>query len=680
MSESLMNLKAGSRASRLALVQVEEIRSLIDARGLEVCFEHKAYQTQGDQDKTTPLTENLADDFFTNSLDQALINHEIDIAIHSAKDMPERMAKELAIFALTKSEDETDCFVGVKHFKDLPDGARVGTSSLVRQQSILKLNPKLKTVDIRGTIEERIAQLDEGKFDGIIVATIALKRLGLEDRIKDIMDWNAAPLQGQVAIVGRKADVKLKKLFAAIDVRRTYGTIHLVGAGPGDPELITLKGLNAIKQAECIVYDFLVDASLLEYAPKAEKIYAGKRKGAHCLSQDELCKLLIDKAKSGVSVVRLKGGDPFIFGRGSEEIANARSHSIDVSVTPGVSSATGIPTLLGIPLTARDVASSVAFISGHQKNENALDHCAIDIPNVDTIVFLMGLTKIHLIVEGLKRAGWKEETPMIVISKGTRVDQRVVCSNLKTIIDDIKKAALEQPALIIAGNVVDFYQAGQTQKDNVLFTGTNPQRYHLFGQVIHWPMINIQKLNLEDARIHEIKSQCRDFDCLLFTSAFSARFFFETFKTIDEWKTKKIFSIGQNTTEALNALGVEPDLTSTFETSEGFLKEIMKALDVSGKKILFPRSNLPNPYLKEKLTKQGAEVVELTVYENTKPPKKDLPTEPIDKVIFTSPSTVRNFLKDYGAIPQSWHIVAKGPLTDRYLKEAGYKSEVLISE
>ncbi len=274
----------GSRASSLALTQVEEIKSLLKAKGVNISFEIKTYQSTGDQDKKTPLTDiKIPDNFFTDALDEALLKKEIDIAIHSAKDLPQDLAEGLEIFALTRSLDDTDSFVGKVNFNDLSKGAKVGTSSLIRQKNIKELNSDIEIIDIRGTIQERLKLIEQGVCEGIIVATAALKRLGLAHLIKDILPWEATALQGQLAIVGRREDQELKKIFSSIDVRREYGRVILVGAGPGDPELMTLKGVKALKTADCIFYDYLIDKDLLKHAPQAEQIYVGKRKGEHTL-------------------------------------------------------------------------------------------------------------------------------------------------------------------------------------------------------------------------------------------------------------------------------------------------------------------------------------------------------------------------------------------------------------
>ncbi len=454
----IKKIKAGTRSSPLARVQVKEIFSLLAEQGKNISFEEVIYQTHGDRDKKTLLTDNLLDDFFTDTLDQALLNNEIDIAIHSAKDLPKKINDDLEIFALTKSLDDTDAFVGKGKFSELKPGAKVGTSSFLRQKSLKELNPNLRCVDIRGTIAERIQLMEKGFCDGVIVATVALKRLKLGHLIKNIMPWEGTPLQGSLAVVGKIGRDDLKKIFTSIDIRKKFGKVYLVGAGPGDPGLITVKGLGILKKADCIFYDYLAPEEVLKHAPKAKKVYVGKRKGEHALPQPELNKLIRQKVTQGKTVVRLKGGDPLIFGRGADEIEYLRAYHIHVEIIPGVSSATGLASLLGIPLTARGISSSVAFLSGYEHDETAGEMKLPAIPQVDTIVFLMGLTKLKEIILSLKKNHWKETTPIIIISKGTYLDEKIVIGTLQDIEKKVSQEKIEPPALIIVGEVVRFYK------------------------------------------------------------------------------------------------------------------------------------------------------------------------------------------------------------------------------
>jgi uroporphyrinogen III methyltransferase / synthase len=675
-----MNLpiKIGSRGSRLAIAQVHEVLGLLGQRAETQLI---TFQTKGDKDKTTPLTSQPADDFFTDTLDEALIQNSIDIAVHSAKDLPKTLRDGLEIFALTKSVGDADAWVSNYSWDNLPKGAKVGTSSLLRQSQVKELRPDVTIVDIRGTIEERIELVKQGKVDGIIVAACALERLGLKDTIKDLFPWEGMPLQGQLAIVGRSADQDLKNFFEFIDVRRQYGKVTLVGAGPGDAELITLKGLKALSGCDCVFYDYLVDKNILKHAPQAEHIYAGKRKGDHTLTQSELSRLLRLKAMDGKNVVRLKGGDPLIFGRGADEIQYLSQYHIETQVIPGVTSATGIPSYLGVPLTARGVSSSVAFVSGHEEDEDKAGNAKpVRIPSAETIVFLMGLTKLNQIVMSLKNSGWVDQTPVMIISQGTKADEQIVKGHLNDIEDLVEKTKLKPPALIIVGKTVDFYRP-KPQK-TFLHCGTNPELYAGLGKIIPWPMIEIKSKEFSTDEKNKLKNDFKKADLVVLTSPSAVAHFMPlmlSMLTLEELKAKLFAVIGRQTGRNLENFGVTAQIISAEETAQGFFKTLSTIMQVKGKTILFPRSSLPNPFLKDSLVNQGANVLEWTVYENTKPVFKELPQRNIHGVIFTSPSTFNNFIDDYKAFPKDWQILAKGPATQAAITAAGYNTIKVLS-
>jgi uroporphyrinogen III methyltransferase/synthase len=673
------SLRVGSRASPLAMIQVEEIFRLLANQDAKPAYVLKTYQTCADKDLVTPLTTNSAENFFTDTLDQAVLNGEIDVAIHSAKDLPRLLPEGLTIVALSAPLDETDAFIGRGRLADLPAGARIGTSSLLRQEGVRQINPQVELVSIRGNIHQRIEHWKAGRYDGIIVATCALKRLGLEHEIVEILPWEGAPLQGQLAAVARSDDRWMRELFACIDVRKTYGRVTLVGAGPGDPDLISMRGIKALKHADCVFYDYLVHPDLLWYAPYAQKINAGKRKGQHTLSQKELSRQLREKAMAGKQVVRLKGGDPFIFGRGAEEMAYLKAYHLEVDVVPGISSATGIPSSLGIPLTARGISSSVAFVSGHT-DEDKQDF--VEIPDTDTIVFLMGLSKLETIVHELRAAGRERDTPIMIVSKGTRWDEHLVTGTLEDILQKTVSQHLAPPALIIVGRIVDFAHYTSKICRHILYTGTNPGKYRHLGRILHHPMIAIQQRPLTPATLEMIQSELRRNPIVLLTSRFAVYYFFQAL--IQYGIPREMYHpldyavIGGNTALALSPYGIVPRVIAPLETSEGMLAAMIQTFQLKGRHILFPRSSLTNPYLKNELDLRGGVVTELPIYDNVKPQRRDLPLERIDAVIFTSPSTVRNFLTDYRQIPQSWHIFSKGPHTQRYLAGEGYSSEILL--
>jgi len=229
------------------------------------------------------------------------------------------------------------------------------------------------------------------------------------------------------------------------------GKVYLVGAGPGDPELITVKGMKLIQQADAIIYDFLIDEHLLSFARKdAELICAGKSSSHHTMKQEEINQLLAEKAKEHSVVVRLKNGDPYVFGRGAEEAASLAEQGIPFEVVSGVSSAIAVPASAGVPLTHRDYASSVAIITGHRRDDEELK-----IPNADTLVFLMPVANLERIAEKLLEEGRSPETPCALIEKGTLPGQKVVQGNLGSIFKNSKAQDIKPPAIFVVGDVVN---------------------------------------------------------------------------------------------------------------------------------------------------------------------------------------------------------------------------------
>jgi uroporphyrin-III C-methyltransferase len=229
------------------------------------------------------------------------------------------------------------------------------------------------------------------------------------------------------------------------------GKVYLVGAGPGDPELITVKGLKLIQKADAIIYDFLIDKRLLSFARKdAELICVGKSPTYHTMKQEEINRLLAEKAENHSIVVRLKNGDPFVFGRGAEEATSLAEQNVSFEVVSGVSSAIAVPASAGVPLTHRDYASSVAIITGHRREDGE-----VKIANTDTLVFLMPVANLERIAEKLLKEGKSPETPCVLIEKGTLPGQKVVQGNLANIVENSKAEDVKAPAVFIVGEVVN---------------------------------------------------------------------------------------------------------------------------------------------------------------------------------------------------------------------------------
>ncbi|GMT45168.1 MAG: hypothetical protein IEMM0006_1000 [bacterium] len=252
------------------------------------------------------------------------------------------------------------------------------------------------------------------------------------------------PLRGNLVVVAKRDNEPLKKLFRKIDIRKNFGRVHLAGFGPGDPELMTLKTNKVLSEADIIFYDDLLDSSCLKKY-SGEEVYVGKRKGKHSKDQDEINRMLYEAALKGLKVVRLKGGDAMIFGRGGEEISYLRQRFIDVEVIPGVTSAIAAAAESLIPLTHRGVASSVAFCTGHPENK-------IRIPDADTLVYYMGASSLKIIAEKLMRNGLSDDTPTAVIRNASLPSQQVLTTTLKKIVTD--NIVAQSPSLIIVGDTI----------------------------------------------------------------------------------------------------------------------------------------------------------------------------------------------------------------------------------
>src|SRR5512140_1184060 len=328
---------------------------------------------------------------------------------------------------------------------------------------------------------------------------------------------------------------------------QSIGKVYLIGAGPGDPGLITVKGLECVKKADVIIYDYLANERLLDHRrPEAELVYVGKQGGKHTLPQDDINVLIVERAKGGKIVARLKGGDPFIFGRGGEEAEELADDGIPFEVVPGVTAATSVPTYAGIPLTHREHTASVAFVTGHEDptKEESKVHWDKLATGVGTLVFFMGMKNLQNIVDNLVTHGRSAETPIALIQWGTRTDQRVVTGMLKDIVAKVKEAKLGPPAIIVVGEVVklrqklNWYESKPLFGKRVLVTRSRDQA-SVFAEMlidrgattIEFPTIDVvppASWEELDQAIGEIES----FNWLILTSANAVRFFMERLRSL----------------------------------------------------------------------------------------------------------------------------------------------------
>jgi uroporphyrinogen III methyltransferase/synthase len=668
MSTTSASYKVISRSSKLALKQVDEVFALSP----EIKFELIKVESFGDKHKEISLLENKHPDFFTRELDEAILNGSADLAVHSAKDLPYPLPEGIEIYTLFEAFDKTDALVsnGNKKLSELPTGAKVGTSSLTRKNELQKLHPDITIIDVRGTIEERLSLVDDKSIDALIIASCALKRLGLEHRIAEVLPFETHPLQGHLVITGKSGNSTLKNLFEKHDIRKKYGKVWLVGFGPGDPELLTVKADKILQKAGIIFYDDLIDKSVLSNYP-GEKVYVGKRKGNHSKEQEDINELLYQSAIQEKSVVRLKGGDPMIFAHGGEEIEYLQERLIETAVIPGISTGLAASSIAKVPLTHRDISSSVTFISGHSIED-------ANIPESGTLVFYMGATNMKQIVSKLIERGWSPNTPVLLITNVSLNDQHEYYSSLKSLA--LEEREYPTPLIIIIGDVVSLkkQKAENIIKPKILVTGTDTAGYNRFGTVIHQPLIDIQPLN-ESAHLQHTIEILHDFDYVIFTSKHAVYYFLELLnhynKGANYLKSCQIVSIGKTTSAALSEYNIKPDLQPEDESSEGIIS-LFKTKGIKGRSILIPRSDIALAILPDGLKALGNTVVTAGIYQNKPPVNTNaVNLTDIQYIAFASPSGVDNFLRMYGSIPENINFIAKGNVTLTRMIEAGFKKD-----
>lgn len=667
MSQKKWNIL--SRSSALALKQVDEVMQYLPNEMYEII----SVQSYGDKNKDISLLTNDEPDFFTRELDEALLDGKGDFAVHSAKDLPWPLPEGLEIIAITKAADKSDALVSKNLIKlnDLPENARVGTSSVTRKEELLNIRKDLQIISIRGTIEERLSLVKKGEIDALIVATCALKRLGLDHEIAEILSFRTHPLQGNLAVVSRKNNEELKRKFSKIDIRNNFGKVYLIGAGSGAYNWMTLEGFEIIKNSDIIFHDDLIDKKVLEHST-AEKIFVGKRKGNHFKNQGEIHELMYHEAMKGKTIVRLKGGDPMIFAHGGEEIKYLQEKLVEVEVVPGITSAIGAAAIGQIPLTLRNISSSVAFCSGH-----SLD--SLHIPNTDTIVYYMCAATIKGISKKLMASGRKPDTPVALVYNIGNEDQNVT---RRTLTELLRYNDYKAPLLAIIGEVSDkrSWHKMEKKKLDILFTGTHPEKYKHLGHIVHYPMIYIAPLS-DYKLVDKALISMSNFDWLIFTSKYAVNYFFKRLHFLKKdsryLSGKKVASIGKYTSEALLDHGICPDLQPEDESSEGLINEFVDK-KIKDKKILIPRSNLALSKLPSGLNESGNQVTVLEIYQNKMP---ELPIVPnlndFKKLIFTSPSGINNFFSMYDQVPKNIQILVKGKESLKALHNQGYQGSII---
>ena len=504
------------------------------------------------------------------------------------------------------------------------------------------------------------------------------------------------------------------------------GTVSLIGAGPGDPGLLTLRGCELLKRADVVVYDRLAHPSLLDFArPDAEKIYVGKASAHHTVKQGDINAIILERAKAGKNVARLKGGDPFVFGRGGEEAQECREAGVPFEIVPGVTSSIAAPAYAGIPVTHRDASSSFAVITGHERDDSResgtraaggaeqrrdwkkIAHAA------DTLVFLMGVEALPEIASRLQENGRDPETPVALVQWGTWSKQKVVVGTLATIVQIVREAGMTPPAVCVVGEVVRLRESLRWFDDpttrplfgkRIIVTRAREQASSLSellrergADPVELPVIRIARMK-ESPALDKALRYLSKYDWIVFTSANSVAIVADRIAEIGKdsrlFGGTRIAAIGPATAEALQK---RMNLTANFTPTEAVAEAVIAEWpdpDMRDRRVLIPRALEAREILPEKLREKGAEVEVVPIYEtvmdstNREEVLAQIHAGEIDAVTFSSSSTVRNFVKtlvgdDLSRLPELMKgilVAAIGPVTADTAREFGIEPQIVSAE
>jgi uroporphyrinogen III methyltransferase/synthase len=478
------------------------------------------------------------------------------------------------------------------------------------------------------------------------------------------------------------------------------GVVYLAGSGPGDPGLLTLRAQALLQGCNCIIHDALVSPEIMAMAnPAAEKIYVGKRGNQHAFEQEEINALLLAKAREGKSVLRIKGGDPYLFGRGAEEAIHLIEGGASVEVVPGVTAGIAAPAYAGIPVTHRDHASAVAFVTGHEdptKSESALDWAAL--AKIGTLCFYMGVKNLGRISGELARH-ISPETPVAVIEWGTTPRQRTAIGTLKTIVGVCQEMKIQAPALTVVGQVVqyhkqlNFFERAPLLGKRILVTRARAQSSDLAiglrglgARVYEFPTIRIvHENNPELTRAAKDLAASR-YDWVALTSVNGVDALFDELdrQQLDARSLRaKVAAVGPATQRRLQERGVRADLVPPEYVAESVVGALKTQGGISGKRFLLTRADIARSDLPDALKTLGAEVTDVVAYrtvletEGQEAALNELESGTLDAITFTSASTARNFVQILGAerlkavLAKNPRCISIGPITSAAMKEAG---------
>lgn len=479
------------------------------------------------------------------------------------------------------------------------------------------------------------------------------------------------------------------------------GIVYLVGAGPGDSKLITVKGMELLKTCDAVIYDRLASLELLEYVKEdCVKIYVGKESGHHSKTQEEINKIIIDCTGNYEKIVRLKGGDPFVFGRGGEEVEVLKASHIPFEVVPGVTSAISVPESVGIPVTHRGISQSFHVITGHTKwGESTLTDNYDVLAKLDgTLVFLMGLSNIGEITGKLIENGKDKNTPVAVIVSGTMNNEKTVRGNLSTIVSKVKEEKISSPAIIVVGNVAALHFTSECE-DKVLsnvkigITGTRKLREKLEKELIHLGarFYTVCDMHIEKtSAIHELDGELKSlakYQWIVFTSQNAIDIFFERMEKclIDRRNLSqmKFAVIGSGTKQCLEKYGYFADFIPSGYTTKDLANEFSAIVDKNDE-ILIPRAFKGSRELNEILEKNHLKYKDIPIYDvRGKLTENAVYVKDMDCLIFLSASGVISFFEEIHeksvTLPSTVKIACIGEVTAGAVKEQKRDAHIIAN-
>lgn len=785
-----MKIMVGSRGSKLAVVQTNWLLEELRKANPEVDFELKIIKTKGDKIQHKALDKIGDKGIFTKELEDALLSGEIDMAVHSMKDMPSELPEGLMLSVPPMREDPRDVLLTphkINAVQELPENAVIGTGSKRRIYQLKNIRKDFEVVGIRGNIDTRIRKMQEQGLDGIILAAAGLKRIGVYESEDytciplDPCQFVSAPAQGILAVeirednetvktlmesvsnpvtkaqmtaerqflislngschipIGAYCDVEdekltlygifgnedgtilykgqtegalgeeaemgdrlAKELREMVEAEMKPGTVYLAGGGCGDKGLITVKAMEKLKTCDAVVYDALVNEEFLKWTkPECEKIYVGKRAANHALPQDEINALLIRLGKEGKSVVRLKGGDPYVFGRGGEEGEELYDAGVPFEVIPGITSVIGGLAYAGIPITHRDCVSSFQVVTGHLKSEESELDWPVLAKSKGTIVFLMGVKNLEKITGELMKNGMDKNTPAAVVHRASTPYQRVVEGTLETIYGIAAEAKITAPSLIVVGDVVTkreklrFFDSKPLFGKNIVVTRSREQSSKMVAQIaelggnaIEYPTIKIEPIPENVAALAERFGSLNAYSHIIFTSTNGVEIFFDALKASGR-DTRAlghihVTAIGSATAALLAEQGITADFVPKKYVGEELVDGLMPLL-TEASRVLIPRSKNARIYVVEALRKV-CPVDEFQIYETVREDNTDidvaemLKNKEIDYITFTSSTTVQYFVEKIGdenvEYTKNAKCVSIGPVTSDKMRELGLAVDV----